>query len=255
MSALCDSYPFAAPVRLDANRGFSEPINLGARRASGEVIVLVNDDCVCDPPFAAEIGAAIDPSAGIVMAAGVMRDREDPGVIDTAGMQLDPTLLVYDYLNGMPLEALATASDPIGPSAAAAAFDREEFLAAGGFDEAIFAYWEDVDLVVRLLERGGRCRLARGALGTHEHSATLGSGSAAKNRLMGFGRGYVLRKWRIITPRTAAGVFAREGVLLAGQALIDRNLSGLPARVAGWRAATPGHRPPAIIAEQGEGTP
>ncbi len=70
---------------------------------------------------------------------------------------------------------------------------------------------------------------------------------------MGFGRGYVLRKWRIVTPRTAAGVFAREGVLLAGQALIDRNLSGLPARVAGWRAATPGRRPPAIIAEQGGG--
>ena len=145
-------------------------------------------------------------------------------------MQLDPTLLVYDYLNGMPVSALGRAADPIGPSAAAAAFDRDTYLAVGGFDEALFAYWEDVDLILRLLAEGGRCRLARDARGTHEHSATLGSGSAAKNRLMGFGRGYVLRKWRVLTPRSAPGVLAREGVLLAGQALIDRNLSGLPAR-------------------------
>ena len=138
-------------------------------------------------------------------------------------------------------------------AAAAAAFDRATYLAVGGFDEALFAYWEDVDLILRLLAAGGRCRLARDARGTHEHSATLGSGSAAKNRLMGFGRGYVLRKWRVVTPRSAPGVLAREGVLLAGQALIDRNLSGLPARVAGWRAATPGERYPEIVRDAGGG--
>ncbi len=70
---------------------------------------------------------------------------------------------------------------------------------------------------------------------------------------MGFGRGYVLRKWRVLTPRTAPGVLAREGVLLAGQAVIDRNLSGLGARVAGWRAATPGERFPAAVLERGGG--
>ncbi len=235
------------------NRGFSEPVNIAARRSAADVIVLVNDDCVCDPGFAEALAAPIDPGAGVVMAAGVMRDKDDPGLIDTAGMQLDPTLLVYDYLNGMPIEALAAAPDPIGPSAAAAAFDREAFLGVGGFDENLFAYWEDVDLVLRLLAEGGRCRLARDARGTHEHSATLGSGSAAKNRLMGFGRGYVLRKWKVITPRTAAGVLARESVILGGQALIDRNLTGLPSRLKGWRAATPGQRFPDVVLERGGG--
>jgi hypothetical protein len=253
VTALCEEYPFAVPVTLADNRGFSAPVNIAARRSSADVIVLVNDDCVCDAGFADAIAASIDPAAGIVMAAGVMRDMEDPGLIDTAGMQLDPTLLVYDYLNGMPIEALAGAPDPIGPSAAAAAFDRESFLRVGGFDENLFAYWEDVDLVLRLLAEGGRCRLARDARGTHEHSATLGSGSAAKNRLMGFGRGYVLRKWRVVTPRTAAAVLARESVILGGQALIDHNLTGLPSRLKGWRAAKPGHRFPDVVLEQGGG--
>lgn len=255
VSELCSGYPFASPLRLEVNEGFSRPVNLAARRAQGDVIVLVNDDCVCEPAFAEAIAAAIDPASGIVMGAGVMRDHREPALIDTAGMQLDPTLLVYDYLNGEPLSALAGAPDPIGPSAAAAAFDRTAFLEAGGFDEELFAYWEDVDLVLRLLAGGGRCRLAAGALGTHEHSATLGSGSVAKNRLMGFGRGYVLRKWRVLTPRAVPGVVAREAVLLAGQAVIDRNLAGLAARVRGWRAATPGDRFPDAVLERGGGDP
>ena len=37
------------------------------------------------------------------MAAGVMRDARAPGSIETAGIELDRTLLAYDYLNGEPL--------------------------------------------------------------------------------------------------------------------------------------------------------
>ena len=101
------------------------------------------------------------------MAAGVMRDARSPGSIETAGIELDRTLLAYDYLNGEPLSALeGSVPDPIGPSGAAAAFDREAFLSVGGFDERIFAYLEDVDLVLRLRRDGGRCRLAQDARGT-----------------------------------------------------------------------------------------
>lgn len=253
VGALCERYDFARSIRLERNGGYSVPVNLAAAQASADRLVLLNDDCVCEPPFVERIVEPLDRTAGVVMVAGVLRDQTDPGLIDTAGMQLDRTLLVYDYLNGMPLEAVAEAPDPIGPSAAAAAFDRRAFLEVGGFDERLFAYWEDVDLVLRLVARGGRCRLARGAIGTHEHSATLGSGSEAKNRLMGFGRGYVLRKWRVLTPRSAAAVLTRELILVAGQAVIDRTLSGLPARVEGWRAAEPGVRYPAAVATEGRG--
>ena len=253
MTALCDSYGFARAITLPEQPRLQRAVNLAAAQADGEVLVLVNDDCTCDRRFVELIAEPIDPAAGIVMAAGVMRDTADPSLIDTAGMELDRTLLVYDYLNGMPVAALAQAPDPIGPSAAAAAFDRGAFLDAGGFDESLFAYWEDVDLVLRLLAAGGRCRLAAEAIGTHEHSATLGSGSAAKNRLMGFGRGYVLRKWRVLTARRLAPVLARELVILAGQAAIDRTLSGLPARIEGWRAARPGVPYPRRRRDRGRG--
>ncbi len=210
--------------------------------------MLLNDDCVVEPPFVERISAALDPSAGIAMAAGVMRDWRDRSLIDSAGMELDRTLLVFDYLNGEPVTILdRPVEDPVGPSGAAAAFDRRTFISAGGFDENLFAYWEDVDLVLRLRSLGVRCALAAGAIGDHEHSATLGSGSARKNYLMGFGRGYVLRKWGVLTPPRIGPVLLREGALCAGQAVIDRNLSGLRGRVHGYRRAEPLERYPAEL--------
>src|SRR5262245_37581826 len=136
---------------------------MAARRADGAALVLVNDDSTCDPGFVEEIVRPLDSGAGIVMAAGVMRDALDERLIDTAGMELDDTLLVFDYLNGEPVSILDAPGvrDPVGPSGAAAAFDRDAFLEAGGFDEALFAYWEDVDLVLRLRSAGARCALAR----------------------------------------------------------------------------------------------
>jgi len=227
-------------LRLERNLGYTRAINLAAERAAGEVIVLLNDDCVVDPRFVELISAPIDAAAGVAMAAGVMRDWRHPSLIDSAGMELDRTLLVFDYLNGEPLTVLdAPVEDPIGPSGAAAAFDRATYLAAGGFDEQLFAYYEDVELVLRLRREGIRCALAPGARGDHEHSITLGSGSSRKNYLMGFGRGYVLRKFGVVGVRRLGPVLARDGTLCAGQAIVDRNLSGLRGRVQGYRHARP----------------
>jgi len=225
-------------LRADSNLGYARAVNLAARRAEGDALVLLNDDSEVEPAYVERIVAALDPAAGVVMSAGVMLDAGDRGLIDTAGMELDRTLLVFDYLNGEPVELLdGPVADPIGPCAAAAAFSRDAFLESGGFDERLFAYWEDVDLVLRLRRAGARCRLAAGARGVHQHSAALGSGSARKDYLVGFGRAYVLRKWGVLAPRRLPAVLARELTLIAGQTLIDRNLGAARGRLSGLRAA------------------
>ena len=239
VSRACEGYPSVETVRLEANAGFSRAVNLAAERAAEETLVLVNDDCICDPDFVSEIAAALDPAGDVVMAAGVMRDGRDPWLIETAGIELDRTLLGFDYLNGVPVSRLDQGvPDPVAPSGAAAGFHRASFIRMGGFDEHLFAYWEDVDLGLRLWSAGARCALASRARGTHEHSATLGSGSARKNYLMGFGRGYVLRKWGVLTnPRRAVAALARDVAVCAGQAMLDRNVEGVRGRVRGYVAA------------------
>jgi GT2 family glycosyltransferase len=227
-------------LRLDSNLGYSQAVNAAACRAQGEVLVLLNDDSVVDPGYVQRIAEVLDPGTGVVMAAGVMRDASEPGLIETAGIEIDRTLLAFDYLNGEPLEILdGGVADPIGPSGAAAAFWREAFADVGGFDEALFAYGEDVDLALRLRAAGGSCRLAGDARGLHEHSATLGSGSPGKDYLMGYARGYLLRKWGVLAPRRMPAVLARELTWVAGQGLVDRNLGALRGRVNGLRAGRP----------------
>ncbi len=182
VGALVRRFDFAEQLRLEENIGYGRAVNLAAQQTTDDTLVLLNDDCVCEPQFVAELIAALRPRDGVVMAAGVLLEAHDPETIDTAGMELDSTLLVFDYLNGTPASALGPHTpDPIGPCAAASAWDRGAFAEVGGFDERLFAYWEDVDLVLRLRQAGARCALALGARGTHEHSATLGTGSSRKN--------------------------------------------------------------------------
>ena len=125
-------------LRLPRNEGFSRAVNRAAARATGDVLVLLNDDCVCEERFVHRLASGVDRVAGRVMAAGVLLEARDPSVIDTAGMELDGTLRVFDYLNGAPVSVLETTPPPpIGPSGAAAAFDRGAFLEAGANDQAV----------------------------------------------------------------------------------------------------------------------
>jgi GT2 family glycosyltransferase len=235
---LAARFPAVRVLRRETNEGFSRAVNLGARSAEGDVLVLLNDDCVCDPDFVPALAGALDPSTGVVMAAAVLRRWLDAHRIESAGMEIDHTLLVWEHLHGEPIQVLdSDVPNPIGPSAAAAALHREAFLAIGGFDERLFAYWEDVDLVLRLRVEGGTCVLAHGARGAHKHAATLGAGSPRKNYLMGFGRAYVLRKWQVATLQRLPAILAREVPICAGQMIFDRNLSSVHGRVRGFRAA------------------
>jgi N-acetylglucosaminyl-diphospho-decaprenol L-rhamnosyltransferase len=223
-------------------------VNAAAQRAQGDVLVLLNDDSVVSPGYVERIAAPLDAARGVVMSAGVMCDAVAPELVDTAGIELDGTLLAFDYLNGESVEILnGVVADPVGPSGSNAAFWRDAFLEVDGFDEQIFAYLEDVDLALRLRRAGGSCRLAKDARGVHEHSGTLGSGSQRKNYLMGYGRGFLLRKWNVVTPARLPGVIARELYLGGGQALLDRNLGGVRGRIRGWRAGRPSEPYPGDI--------
>ena len=236
-------------IRLPQNVGYGRAVNLAAGEARGDAIIVLNDDCRCEPGFVEAMVAALEPATGVTMAAGLMLDHRDPSRVDTAGIEIGRGLLAFDYLNGEPVVAVERGvPDPLGPSGAAAAFDARAFQAAGGFDENLFAYWEDVDLALRMRLAGGRCRLAVTARGVHEHSATLGSGSARKNYLMGFGRGYVLKKWGVLAdPRRLVAALAADTVICAGQAVIDRNLAGVRGRFSGFRAARRAHAYPGAV--------
>jgi N-acetylglucosaminyl-diphospho-decaprenol L-rhamnosyltransferase len=156
--------------------------------------------------------------------------------IDSAGVVADRTLMGFDYLHGELVSALSGALPPLGPTGGAALYRLDSFRAVGGFDERIFLYYEDLDLALRMRAAGARCALAAGARAVHAYSASLGAGSGDKYAHTGWSRGYMLRRYGVMSrPGTALRALACEAAICAGQLLRDRTARGLAGRLHGWR--------------------
>jgi N-acetylglucosaminyl-diphospho-decaprenol L-rhamnosyltransferase len=228
-----NAFPDVELLELGRNLGFGRAINAGVAEFPGDPVILLNNDAVCEPGF---VEAMLEQSGAGDSVAGVMLSHQDRSLIDSAGVEADSTLFAFDYLHADPVGALVSAAPPLGPTGGAALYPLEAFEAVGGFDEEIFAYLEDVDLALRMSLEGIECRLAADARTVHAHSATLGSGSSAKNALMGWSRGYLLGRYRILSrPLPATRAIACETVIAGGQLVVDRTASGIAARVRGWR--------------------
>jgi GT2 family glycosyltransferase len=246
---VAERFPEVTLVRSEHNLGFGKAINTAVRaaRIDTEALVLVNNDCVCEPEFVERICAPL-ARPGIGMAAGVLLQAAQPTLIDSAGIELDSTLRSYDYLWNMPSGVLSGAADPVGPCGGAAAYRLAAFRSAGGFDESFFAYWEDVDLALRLRLAGWGCALAADARAVHRHGQTVGAGSPLARRLDAFGRGYVLGRYRVAERglRARAAVALLDWPALAAHALARHELAPVRERLRGLRLglARPGLRAP-----------
>jgi len=243
---LRSAYPEVRLVLLERNHGFGGAINHAARSSAATTMVLLNNDAVADSRFIEEILACRDQTHAEMIAACL---RRPDGAIESLGVEVDSSLIAYDLCFGCayPDAARALGRSPLGPTGGAGGYDRQAFLAQGGFDERIFAYLEDVDLAIRMRSAGSECGVAWKAFAWHEHSGTLGSGSQRKNRLMGASRCYLLWKHG-----GALGTRARlrghviDGVVYAGQIVRDRNAAALKGRVSMARKLHGSARPPSV---------
>ena len=215
--------------RLETNVGFSRANNHGIRTSRAEWVVLLNNDTVPEPNFIEALRRAWETSGADMVATTLLRTD---GTIDSAGIEVDRSLVAFDLLHGRRFEPEAIAKlTPLAPCAGAGAYRREALLAVGGFDEAMFAYLEDVELGIRLRMAGARCAVAPDTFAWHEHSAFWGSGSARKNERMGHSRGYLVWKYRRDLSRSERlRGHLIDAVVYSGQVAIDRNAGAVRGR-------------------------
>ena len=229
-------FPEVKVLELGHNLGFGPALNRAVAEHPADSVILLNNDVECEPRF---VEALLDGlGEGVDSVAGVLLQESAPGLIDSAGVVADATLMGFDYLHGEPAAAALSAPDPLGPTGGAALYRRAAFEGVGGFDERIFLYYEDLDLALRMAADGARCRLAGEARALHAYSASLGSASGEKFARTGWSRGYMLRRYGITAdPRLALRALACEGALCAGQLLLDHAAKGIGGRLRGWRDA------------------
>ncbi|HVT00563.1 MAG TPA: glycosyltransferase family 2 protein [Solirubrobacterales bacterium] len=228
-------FPEVTVMELGENLGFGTALNRAVAAHPAEAIVLLNSDVECEPGFCEALLAGLDEDVDMV--AAVLLQEREPGLIDSAGVVADHTLMGFDHLHGESLAALDGAPDPLGPTGGAGLYRHQAWEAVAGFDERIFLYYEDLDLALRIAARGGRCRLAPAARALHAYSPGLGAASGAKYARTGWSRAYMLRRYGVMhEPPLALRALACEGAILAGQLLRDRTAQGIIGRLRGFRA-------------------
>lgn len=231
-----DTFPEALIAETGDHLGFAVACNLGVTVGDGEIVVLVNNDVECRPDFLEKLVAPFDDDRIGMVAALLVKPGERE--IDNVGVTADVTLAGFSRLHNEPVER-AFDERPLvtGPSGGAAAYRRAAWEAAGGLDERLFAYSEDLELAFRLRAAGWAEAVAPEAVGVHLGSATSGFRSSWQRYHSAFSRAYILRRYGVLRSRVAARALVGEAVVVIGDAVTSRDLSALRGRLAGWQAA------------------
>jgi GT2 family glycosyltransferase len=176
-----------------ANLGFAEANNIGARRARGRWLALLNPDAFAEPDWLERLMAATEAWPEVRCFTSLQVAADDPGLLDGAGDAMTVMGLPYRMAHRRPRAAVPS-GEVFSPCGAAMLVERETFLSLGGFEPAFFSYCEDADFGWRLRAAGGATRLVPDAVVAHVGSSTLGARSdfalfhGFRNRLWCFAR-------------------------------------------------------------------
>lgn len=187
--ALLDTLAPTPRVRVLRRPGpfnFSALNNGAVREASGEVLVLLNNDTeMPDPAWLRElVRYAVRPDVGVTGARLLHRD----GTLQHGGMVLGPAGRATHVLRGAPRDApgyegqLAVPRDLSAVTGACLAIRREVWERVGGMDEGLPVAWNDVDMCQRVRRAGLRVVWTPDAVLLHLEGATRGEDAADATR-------------------------------------------------------------------------
>ena len=176
-------------LRPGRNLGFAGGTNLGIATASADLVATVNDDALVEPGWMAALSAALESDPRIGAAQGVTLLMDDPARADGCGITWNRWWQAVQVGHGKPAPAV---SEPVreifGVSATVALFRRSalQAVAVDGhvFDPRLISYYEDVELAVRLRAGGWRSLMVPAARARHAGSATGGTMSRERWRLI-----------------------------------------------------------------------
>lgn len=196
-----EAYPEVRLIELAQNCGFTGACNAGIAAASGEFIMLLNNDTEAEPDWAAALvrGFADFPDAGILASRMMLFDRRDH--FHTAGD--------FYRVDGQPgnrgvwqkdVGQYDTPDYVFSACGGAAAYRRAMLDDIGWLDDDFFFSGEDVDLAWRAQLAGYRCVYIPTARVYHKLSASGGGVTASyydgRNMLFILMKDYPTALWR-----------------------------------------------------------
>lgn len=157
------------------NLGFAGGVNAGLRAVKTPYVILLNNDTEADPGFVRALLKAIRRSPRIFAVSAMMVRPDDPGILDDAGDGISLPGWAFQRGTGEPASLFSKADDVFSACGGAAVYRMSALRETGLFDEAHFAYLEDIDLSWRARLLGYFNRYEPSAVVKHYGSATSGS--------------------------------------------------------------------------------
>lgn len=163
-------------VENSRNRGFAASVNRGIRASRGEYVLLLNNDVVVTPDFVHNLTAAISRSERIFSVSSRMVRYYERDKLDDVGDQYHVLGWAFKRGDGKPVTEYAKPERVFSTCAGAGLYRRAVFEEIGLFDEAYFAYLEDLDVSYRGLIYGYENWYEPSAVCYHIGSATTADG-------------------------------------------------------------------------------
>lgn len=193
----------STPYRVLHNQqrcSYAISMNRGVALASGEMLCLLNNDLLFRPGWLAPMLRAFEKfkDAGIV---GNVQLSPRTGRYDHFGVVFGPKVSPVHFGTDLTFRPFRGYTRWQAVTAACCLVRKSEFLAAGGFDEKFINGFEDVDLCLKLGQKGLRHYVANASIIEHHVSASEGRGQHEMENIRRFQERWGPKMPSILTPR------------------------------------------------------
>ena len=201
-----ESFPFALiAVRNARNVSFSAAMNVGASRSTAELLLLLNNDVEpIESSWLRRLVASLQrPGVAIAGAVLVDPDRES---VTGRGVAVQHDGIAFRLDRGVLRPALRGLGDDVAEvigedgevaavAAACALLRKQEFERIGGFDERFRYGGEDIDLCLKLSERGGAVVMSRSSILLHRPLSTRRGSAEGSGEAIRANHTVLLERW------------------------------------------------------------
>jgi len=142
-----NTYPSMMIIKLEKNRGFAEPNNIGARNSKGEFLLFLNNDTKVTTNFITELVKIAKQDPKIAICQSML--LKPNGNVDSSGDYIDSIGVSFSSK-----EKIENVKEILSAKGASMLIRKKVFDELGGFDEKFFASFEDVDLGWRAWIKG-----------------------------------------------------------------------------------------------------
>jgi GT2 family glycosyltransferase len=196
-------------VRHETSHGFAASCNAGAGATSAEHLVFLNNDTAAEDGWLEALVAHAEAheEAHVVGSKLLYQNR----TIQHAGIVIGSDLAPRHVYRGFPEDhpAVSRSRSFQAVTAASMLVRRSAFEDVGGFDEEFVNGFDDIDLCLRIGERGGETHYCPESVLVHLEAATRGDDAD----LFRQNAERYLERWRNRVRRDDLEVYAKDGLL------------------------------------------